>query len=227
MYSKSLAMCQQPRSVKQKRNETSACDNHRLDCVTRMLMPWYTYSRHYNKPIHTKWYISRISYPRFKSVRPFAHIFLQTFAKQQKRNSTTPQLGHVFCIFSLFFSHWCYILPKGPTQPPYIAAFLISAQGFQGFQALELPSTKRPAIWGLGILRTSPWRGADGLPWWCGYVQVPAWRWKIRGTWWGGEKKAYGKNGMIMKSGVGVVSFWSGNLWKLLWTFFLVGNFLR
>ena len=196
MYSKSLAMCQQPRSVKQKRNGTSACDNHWLGCVT-----WsggadnqptvchkdanaMVYSRHTTKPIHTKWYISRISYPRFHQWDRL-HIFLQTFAKQQKTNSTTPQLP-------CFFSHLCYISKGSNWQPPFLAAFLISAQGFQGF-ALELPSTKR------GGRRSEdsessgpPWRGADGLPWWCGYVQVTAWRWKIRGKM-GGDKKAYGK----------------------------------
>lgn len=154
MYSKSLAMCQQPRSVKQKRNGTSACDNHWLGCVT-----WsggadnqptvchkdanaMVYSRHTTKPIHTKWYISRISYPRFHQWDRL-HIFLQTFAKQQKTNSTTPQLP---CFFPIYVTY-----PKGPTKPPYLAAFLISAQGFQGF-ALELPSTKRGGRRGLGIL---------------------------------------------------------------------------
>ena len=194
MYSKSLAMCQQPRSVKQKRNGTSACDNHWLGCVT-----WsggadnqptvchkdanaMVYSRHTTKPIHTKWYISRISYPRFHQWDGL-HIFLQTFAKQQKTNSTTPQLP-------CFFSHLCYISKGSNKTTLPCCVFDFGSRIPRLCLGVTLNEAGRPAR--TRNPRTSPWRGADGLPWWCVYVQVTAWRWKIRGKM-GGDKKAYGK----------------------------------
>lgn len=64
----------------------------------------------------------------------------------QNSKKQTPQLHNFHVFFPIDVTY-----PKGPTKPPYLAAFLISAQGFQGF-ALELPSTKRGGRRGLGIL---------------------------------------------------------------------------
>lgn len=148
-------------------------------------------------------------------MRPFAHIFanLRKTAKNKLHNSTT----------SMFFFPFMLHIQRVQQNHPTLLRFWFR---LKDSKALPWSYPQRSGRRSEDSESSGPpWRGADGLPWWCGYVQVPAWRWKIRGKNGVGKKKPMEKWN-DNESG-GVVSFLSGNLWKLLWTFFLVGNFLR
>ena len=109
-------------------------------------------------------------------MRPFAHIFanLRKTAKNKLHNSTTRT---VFVSFFRFFPidvTYCQRVQLPPTCHWF---------RLKDSKALPWSYPQRSGAAGEDSESSGPpWRGADGLPWWCGYVHVPAWRWKIRGT---------------------------------------------